>query len=214
MIEKIELSESVIDDIAAALQQQGYLQLDHFLPNELAQQLQSEAQALSPVYFVPAGIGRNSSQHINARIRTDTTLWLDGTSSVQQHYLAIMDQLRMGLNRRLFMGLYDFECHFSHYSQGDFYKKHFDAFKQDKSKVNNNRSLSTVFYLNPDWAKKDGGELLLYADEQPSPVLIVPPTFNSCIIFLSDTFPHEVLTSNSDRYSIAGWYKTNGIHGQ
>jgi SM-20-related protein len=34
--------------------------------------------------------------------------------------------------------------------------------------------------------------------------------FNSCMIFLSDTFPHEVLTSRSDRYSIAGWYRVNG----
>ena len=51
--------------------------------------------------------------------------------------------------------------------------------------------------------------LLLYADEQPTPLLIVPPLFNSCIIFLSDVFPHEVLVSHCDRYSIAGWYRVN-----
>jgi SM-20-related protein len=85
-----------------------------------------------------------------------------------------------------------------------------DAFKGFKSGAQNNRLLSTVFYLNPDWAKNDGGELLLYADKKVSPLLIVPPLFNSCVIFLSDTFPHEVLTSSCDRYSIAGWYTGNG----
>jgi SM-20-related protein len=66
-----------------------------------------------------------------------------------------------------------------------------------------------VFYLNERWVEKDGGELLLYKDEQASPLLIVPPLFNSGIIFLSDVFPHEVLTSHSDRYSIAGWFRVN-----
>jgi SM-20-related protein len=138
-------------------------------------------------------------------VRTDSTLWLCGNSVTQLAYLDWMEQLRMGLNRRLFMGLFDFECHFSHYSRGDFYQCHLDAFKG-----RSNRILSSVFYLNPHWSEKDGGELLLYADEQPSPLLIVPPQFNSCILFLSEVFPHEVLTSHSDRFSIAGWYRVNG----
>ena len=102
------------------------------------------------------------------------------------------------------MGLFDFECHFSHYSPGDFYQRHLDAFKGSS-----NRILSSVFYLNPHWSENDGGELLLYADEQVSPLLIVPPRFNSCILFLSDVFPHEVLVSRCDRFSIAGWYRVN-----
>jgi SM-20-related protein len=120
-----------------------------------------------------------------------------------------MEYLRIGLNRRLFMGLSDFECHFSHYSTGDFYQRHFDVFKGDTKQPGSTRVLSTVFYLNPEWVKNDGGELLLYVDEQVSPLLIMPPLFNGCVIFLSDTFPHEVLTSRSDRYSIAGWYRVN-----
>lgn len=204
------LDEQLIDDIADALAQQGYIQLQQFLPDWLAEQLLLEAKRLASVEFTPAGIGRNNSQQINSQVRTDSTLWLNGHSATQQLYLECMQQLKIGLNRRLFMGLFDFECHFSHYSIGDFYQRHLDAFKGDISRVRSNRVLSTVFYLNHDWSKNDGGELLLYADEQVSPVLIVPPVFNSGMIFLSDTFPHEVLTSHSDRYSIAGWYKVNG----
>ena len=202
--ENICLNELLIDKIADALQQHGFIQLTEFLPAWLGTQLQQEATRLSSLTFKPAGIGRQNNLQLNTQIRTDTTLWLDGESVQQQVYLQCMEQLRVGLNRRLFMGLFDFECHFSHYAEGDFYQRHIDAFKG-----RSNRILSTVFYLNESWHKNDGGELLLYADEQTSPLLVVPPLFNSGIIFLSDVFPHEVLVSHNDRYSIAGWYRLN-----
>jgi SM-20-related protein len=88
-----------------------------------------------------------------------------------------MEQLRIGLNRRLFLGLFDFECHYSHYAKGDFYQRHMDAFKGGVSQGHSNRVLSTVFYMNSDWGENDGGELLLYSDKQVSPLLTVPPVF-------------------------------------
>ena len=210
MTENTQLEEPLLDNIADALGQQGFIQLQQFLPPWLAEQLLYEAKRLALVEFKPAGIGRHNSQQINSQVRTDSTLWLNGNSAPQQAYLNWMEQLRVGLNRRLFMGLFDFECHFSHYSRGDFYQRHLDAFKGNKLQPGSNRVLSTVFYMNPDWVKNDGGELLLYADEQVLPLLIVPPVFNGCMIFLSDRFPHEVLASRCDRYSIAGWYRLNG----
>lgn len=202
--ENICLNEPLIDKIADALQQQGFIHLTEFLPAWLGTQLQQEATGLSSIAFKPAGIGRQKNLHINTQIRTDSTLWLDGVSLPQQAYLQCMEQLRVGLNRRLFMGLFDFESHFSHYAKGDFYRRHVDAFKG-----RSNRILSTVFYLNANWHNHDGGELFLYANDQPLPLLVVPPLFNSCIIFLSDVFPHEVGVSHSDRFSIAGWYRVN-----
>ena len=204
MTENTALEEQLIDDIAEALAERGFIHLQHLLPQWLVVQLMHEAKRLAAFEFKPAGIGRNNSQQLNTQVRTDSTLWLSNNSVIQQAYLDWMEQLRMGLNRRLFMGLFDFECHFSHYSTGDFYQRHLDAFKG-----RSNRILSSVFYLNPHWSENDGGELLLYADEQPSPLLIVPPRFNSGILFLSDVFPHEVLASQCDRFSIAGWYRVN-----
>lgn len=208
--ENENIDEQLIDEIADTLAQQGFIHLQHFLPEWLADQLMHEAKRLVTIEFKPAGIGRNNSQQVNSQVRTDSTLWLSGNSITQQTYLDYMEQLRVGLNRRLFMGLFDFECHYSHYSTGDFYQRHLDAFKGDTFQARSNRVLSTVFYLNSDWSQGDGGELLLYADKQVSPLLIVPPVLNSCMIFLSDTFPHEVLTSKCDRYSIAGWYRASG----
>ena len=204
MTENTALKEQLIDNIAEALAERGFIHLQHLLPQWLVLQLMHEAKRLAAFEFKPAGIGRNNSQQLNTQVRTDSTLWLSNNSVIQQAYLDWMEQLRMGLNRRLFMGLFDFECHFSHYSTGDFYQRHLDAFKG-----RSNRILSSVFYLNPHWSENDGGELLLYADEQPSPLLIVPPRFNSGILFLSDVFPHEVLASRCDRFSIAGWYRVN-----
>tara|TARA_B110000091_G_C13785115_1_gene462969 strand:+ start:486 stop:1142 length:657 start_codon:yes stop_codon:yes gene_type:complete len=204
MTENTALKEQLIDNIAEALAERGFIHLQHLLPQWLVVQLMHEAKRLAAFEFKPAGIGRNNSQQLNTQVRTDSTLWLSNNSVIQQAYLDWMEQLRMGLNRRLFMGLFDFECHFSHYSTGDFYQRHLDAFKG-----RSNRILSSVFYLNPHWSENDGGELLLYADEQPSPLLIVPPRFNSGILFLSDVFPHEVLASQCDRFSIAGWYRVN-----
>jgi len=202
--EHTNLEAQLIDDIADALAQQGFIHLQHFLPEWLANQLMQEAKHLAAIEFKPAGIGRHNNQRINSQVRTDSTMWFSGNSAPQNAYVNWMEQLRIGLNRRLFMGLFDFECHFSHYSTGDFYQRHVDAFKG-----RSNRILSSVFYLNPHWSENNGGELLLYADEQVSPLLIVPPRFNSCILFLSDVFPHEVLTSRCDRFSIAGWYRVN-----
>lgn len=202
----IKLSEQKIDKIANTLAEQGFILLVDFLPKALAEALLQEAQILSVSQFTPAGIGRGEAKQLNTQVRGDTTLWLNLNSTCQANYIDFMRQLKEGLNRRLFMGLFDFECHFSHYQKGDFYQKHIDAFKG-----RSNRILSTVYYLNHDWIQGDGGELALYAQNelQAPPIEIIPPLFNQCVIFLSDTFPHEVLESQKDRYSIAGWFRVN-----
>ena len=208
MKQTAQVAEQLIDDIADALAQQGFIQLQNFLPQAIANSLLVEAKSLAKVAFKAAGIGRSSSAQMNTQIRSDTTLWLNGDSSSQQLYLDWMRQLKTGLNRRLFMGLNEFECHYSHYSKGDFYQRHLDAFKSNVSTTSSNRVLSSVYYLNQNWDNNDGGELLIYQDQQTSPLLKVSPVFNSCVMFLSDTFPHEVLASQCDRFSIAGWFRS------
>jgi len=57
-----------------------------------------------------------------------------------------MEALRFGLNSALFLGLFDFECHYAIYGAGTGYAKHSDVLQ-----VARNRILLTVFYLNEDW---------------------------------------------------------------
>ena len=68
-----------------------------------------------------------------------------------------------------------------------------------------------MFYLNEDWQRSDGGELVLFAPEGDAIIDTVNPTFGKMIIFLSESFPHAVLAACKQRRSIAGWFRVRDI---
>ncbi|HEX5636148.1 MAG TPA: 2OG-Fe(II) oxygenase [Gammaproteobacteria bacterium] len=198
------ISEQRVDQIADALATDGYIIIDHILPDHLLSALQ--AQALSPTasQYKTAGVGREQNLQQVAAIRKDEISWIDDTNAAGKDYLAWMEYLRCELNRRLFIGIFDYECHYAHYAPGDYYKTHLDAFKG-----NTNRIVTTVLYLNADWTSDNGGELVMYAPESNNVLQKILPEFGRLVIFLSDKFPHEVLPANKHRYSIAGWFRVN-----
>lgn len=117
-----------------------------------------------------------------------------------------MDKLRLGINQRLFLGLFDYESHFAVYAPGAFYQKHRDAFRGAPG-----RKLSTVLYLNNDWDIQAGGELVLYDEAGEQEILQIAPECGRLVIFLSEDFPHEVLPATRPRQSIAGWFRIKPI---
>lgn len=189
--------------IALQLESTGYVILPSDLPAALVDSLLLHFKSLADDEFNQAGIGRATDYQISGGIRGDEIRWIDGQHPATQVYLAWIESLRLSLNRHLFLGLFDYECHYACYPKGAFYRKHLDAFKG-----NTNRILSTVLYLNPIWEPEDGGELILYnsKDEYLETVL---PDYGKMVIFLSKVFPHEVLTAHKPRYSIAGWFRVN-----
>lgn len=186
------------DAIVASFYQHGWVWLADFLPAPLNNALLDEAR--HQARLKPAGIGRQGGHQLNTEVRRDATMWFDGNSAAQQQYLTLMAQLQQVFNRRCFLGLFDFECHFARYQQGDYYKKHVDAFSG-----RSNRILTSVSYLNTVNA---GGELALY-NEQDQLIDKFLPTAGSLLLFESERFPHEVLPAIDDRYSIAGWFRKN-----
>ncbi|MBR9856679.1 MAG: proline hydroxylase [Gammaproteobacteria bacterium] len=164
--------------------------------------LRHDLATLPPWELTPAAIGRARLQQTNEQIRTDKTRWLEGDTPIQRGYQAQMADLQLQLNRQLFMGLKDYECHYALYQTGDFYKKHLDAFRG-----RGNRRLTTVLYLNDDWQAGDGGELLVYAARGKTVTHRVLPQAGTLVCFLSEDFPHEVLPARRDRLSIAGWFR-------
>lgn len=190
-----------LDQIADTLALQGYIKLANALDSRLTQALAQDAQQSAPD-FQAAGIGREQQHQLNHTVRSDRIHWLTGTTTAEQAYLSTMEQLRAGLNQRLFMGLFDHEAHFAHYPPGARYQKHLDAFKG-----RTNRVLTSVFYLNAHWPAEAGGELLVYDNQ--AIVDKVLPEAGTLVIFLSDRFPHEVLPADQDRFSIAGWFRVN-----
>ncbi len=129
---------------------------------------------------------------------------IDGTSPTGKEWLDWLEMLKTYLNRRLFLGLFSVESHFAYYQKGDFYKRHVDAFRGES-----NRVLSLVTYLNPLWSADDGGELVMYADDNDHTGIKILPKLGTMVVFLSEVFEHEVLPAKKDRYSIASWFRLN-----
>jgi SM-20-related protein len=191
------------DAIAGGLLQHGWVHLPDGLSAGLALDLLQDIHRHQSDQWDQASIGRRRDRHTNDLIRRDSTRWLTGDTTAQRQYLDAADDLRLELNKRLMLGLWDYECHYARYDSGAFYRRHNDAFHG-----RTNRVLSTVTYLNPDWQNHQGGELMLY-DEQNQLISRLLPTLGSMVIFLSEEFPHEVLAAKRTRFSIAGWYRNN-----
>ncbi|NVJ66532.1 MAG: 2OG-Fe(II) oxygenase [Gammaproteobacteria bacterium] len=197
-------NEDIFARICHAIANDGYIVLPQVLPDELLNQLFVNLIELNPHDFERAGIGREEDFQKNRFVRQDAIHWLEPQMEFAQGYFAWMEELRLRLNRQLFLGLFDYESMFAHYPEGAFYKRHLDAFKG-----NTNRRLSTVLYLNPQWHPEDGGELLMYQKRQKTPFESVLPTYGTMVIFLSEQFPHEVLPAHRSRFSLTGWFRVN-----
>lgn len=199
------LFAQVADDLRA----KGWSVIPNALPERLGAQLHLQLLNGDLDGFVPAGVGRAADFTLNPFVRRDVIAWIEGETDAEQQWLQWSSRLRLFLNRRLFLGLFSFESHFSHYPPGAFYKKHVDAFKGNLLTDTANRVLSVVAYFNPGWQSEDGGELVMFRDAEPDPFLCVTPAYGTLVVFLSEEFPHEVRAARRDRYSIAGWYRIN-----
>lgn len=189
---------------ATQIAEKGYCIFSDALPEHIAEALLQGLHEDNLSHFHQAGVGRSDDYVQNQDVRKDQIHWITEDTSGAEPWLNWTKELMSYLNRRLFLGLFSFESHFSHYREGDFYRKHQDAFK-GKS----NRKLSLVTYLNADWQDSNGGELVIYTNNVLQPTLKVTPNFGTVVLFLSEEFPHEVLPSFADRYSVAGWYRVN-----
>lgn len=194
-----------IAQISKQLEDTGYIVLAKPLVDKLLADLFTRCHDDEPNRFQAAHIGRGAAKKQIHSIRGDVINWLDADNSIDQAYFACMEELRIGLNAALFLGLFDYECHYAIYGAGDGYAKHSDVLQGKK-----NRILTTVLYLNEDWQASDGGELVVFESTGQSVIATVNPTFGTMIIFLSDAFPHEVLVSHNTRRSIAGWFRASG----
>ncbi|WP_338364395.1 2OG-Fe(II) oxygenase [uncultured Pseudoalteromonas sp.] len=182
------------------LETYGYTITPDALNNELINDLITDCHRTA-LYFSAAKIGRLNDLQIDQTIRKDKTFWLDGSSQAQLTYQAIMESIKTTLNRQFFTGLFDYECHYAKYTQGDFYKKHLDAFKG-----RSNRVFTTVLYLN---SPKRGGELVIYKPKSKQIEVVIKPVAGTLVMFESERFAHEVLPAIDERFSIAGWFRKN-----
>ena len=62
-----------------------------------------------------------------------------------------------------------------------------------------------ISYLNSEWLKEDGGELLI---QQGATEQSISPTQGKTVFFKSNELIHEVLPTKERRMSVTGWLKT------
>lgn len=198
------LEQSLFEAMATGIEKQGHVTLPAALPEPICGSLVDYLAALERSQFHQAGTGRGRQTTRNQFLRRDHIYWIDAAHPGSQQWLSWAARLRLYLNRRLLLGLFSFESHFSIYEPGDFYRRHVDAFKDES-----NRVLSIVVYLNRDWLPDQGGELQLFEPETNAELVRIVPAFGTIALFLSEEFPHEVLPTRCDRYAVAGWYRVN-----
>lgn len=192
----------LMNKLIEALDTNGYYIWDDFLSAEQVEDL----KACMPDEWKKACIGRNDEVMRESSIRSDKIHWLaESQGAAVDDFLSRMEEIRRAANQHFYLGLFEYEAHFAKYEKGDFYKKHLDCFHG-----NENRRLTTVFYMNDAWNKEDAGELVVY-DLDGNIIATLPPKSGRLFVFLSEQFPHEVLPTNKPRFSIAGWFRTNGV---
>lgn len=193
--------------LAAAIAAEGWAAVPGFIESELISELRAECRRfVAEGALRAAAVGSSAGRQTRSDIRTDEIRWLEEADAIpaQRRCLACFEALRLELNRELQLGLFEFECHFSRYAPGAFYRKHLDQFRGD-----GRRRLSCVLYLNENWAREDGGELRLHLDAgETGKFEDVLPAGGTLVLFLSERFAHEVLPAKRERLSLAGWFRT------
>lgn len=194
----------------------GFCVMDNFATQTTILALANEISILNnAAHMHEAGTG-HAQITINKQLRGDSIYWLNEANSsiAQKIYLDQMELLRLALNQHLYLGLFALESHMALYQIGTGYGKHLDRFQQTNIKSSNQgvRQISCILYLNQDWLEIDGGHLRLYLNTSSTttdaPYIDIAPLGGRLVLFLSDTFYHEVLLSNKVRMSLTGWFLT------
>jgi len=202
------MTESMLAAIANELDAHGWSVCRGFISHSEVADLREKLRAWwEEGELRQAGIGRGKSFQVREDIRGDYVRWLDfstgGAFSVfhERH----IEPLRIAVNRRLFLGIQEYEAHVTVYPPDAFYTRHVDQF-QDAA----HRKLSVILYLNDaDWTHDDGGELRLFIPQDNGERIVdVLPEGGTLVAFLSHEIPHEVLPTRRERFSLTGWFRS------
>ena len=148
-----------------------------------------------------ARVGNEEVKDKKQKIRGDKIYWMDKSHSniYEQEFLQLAEGFISHLNSTCYTGINDYEFHYAVYEEGSFYKRHTDQFKNDS-----NRKYSLINYLNENWLEEDGGQLLVYQNNDTQTIL---PHSQTAVFFKSNEMEHEVTKANRQRMSISGWLK-------
>ncbi len=197
----------------------GFCVLDNFISPDTVLCLAAEISALNSDDKMQAARTGRLAATVNLKLRGDSIHWLDENhaSLAQLTYFKEMEGLRCQLNQQLYLGLHSLECHLALYPIGSAYPKHLDRFQLHDDSHLAQRQISCILYLNQDWLAEDGGYLRLHLNDDGVTKLNIAhldiaPIAGRLIVFLSDSFYHEVLPTHRARMSLTAWFLNRQTH--
>ena len=200
--------EENLSRIVEGIYEKSYAVIDDFVDEIFRKALFDEqTDLLESGKFRKAAVGTGEQKQVRPEIRSDEVLWIEAQnlSLLQSEYWKRVEEIRLALNRRCFLGLQSFEAHFARYPIGSFYKRHLDQFQQVPY-----RAVTVILYVNDAWTEADEGALRMYLpmEDDKEEVLDLLPLPGRLVVFLSGEIPHEVLPTKKERNSITGWLRT------
>jgi len=201
---------------------EGWAVVDGLLSEEVLRGLRARLEELEAQgALAPARVGRGEGRQRVAEVRGDLISWLpgplevggarEGLTAAERGLYERVDELVLGLNRRLFLGVRGYELHYARYGEGAGYQRHVDRLRGQPAAGRagglGERRVSLVTYLNEGWVAGDGGELCVWAPVEGGGEreALVAPVWGRTVCFESDRFPHAVLPARRARRSVTGW---------
>ena len=177
---------------------------EDFLSKSLAKILKSNIEQLNNEgRMVNAGTGNKFAINQDKKIRGDKIFWIEKKNKFdnEKEFIEQIEDFIDYLNKTCFTNIKSYEFHYALYEVGSFYKTHKDQFNND-----NGRKFSVINYLNENWTEDNGGQLLVYQNNETQKIL---PNTRKAVFFQSDMISHEVIQANRTRMSVTGWLKNN-----
>ncbi len=151
--------------------------------------------------FAAARVGAARTLQHDPAVRGDSTCWLsEPLLDAERSLLCEFEQLRLHLNRDLYLGLFELEAHYAWYPPGAGYARHVD-----QPQAQGNRRVSLIVYLNENWDQPAGGELQMFDADG---CRRIEPLAGRLVCFLAAGREHAVLPAHRDRFSVTGWFRS------
>ena len=181
---------------------EGIAVLDGFLPPAQVRALLDCAHLrYDRGEFAAARIGSERKLQRRPQIRGDSICWIAvPLLPAEQMLLEELERLRLHLNERDLLGLFELELHYAWYPAGAGYARHVD---QPQGRAQ--RQVSLVLYLNEDWTPAAAGELRFF--DAPDRHRDIEPIAGRLVCFLTPGREHAVLPTQRDRLSVSGWFR-------
>ncbi|EKX42657.1 hypothetical protein GUITHDRAFT_111335 [Guillardia theta CCMP2712] len=131
--EQADAAQPLAESIVEKLSRHGIVVVPNFVSPEHVAEMRTEMlEKEERGLFKQADIGRGSDQKHRPDVRGDEIAWINGVEDVSSRaslrFLEDLEHIRQLINRALFLGIFQLECHFASYSSGTFYVKHLDQF--------------------------------------------------------------------------------------